>query len=104
MEPQHLLSLPVASGLSAAGHRQLGLSPERWAPTAIDPTPAKTLGGTTGGRATGRGLRDCLLDVRAHPNADLARVRRALQLPVWVSIAAQLRFFISKGSFCLRPS
>src|SRR5437870_4226618 len=104
MGPQPFLSLPLASGLSAAGHGQLGLSPWRWAPTEVDPAPEKTLGGAAGGRAAGRGLRDRLLDFRAHPGADLAGVRRALQLPVRVYVAAQPRLFVSKGPFCLGPS
>src|SRR5262245_24198855 len=94
----------MASSLSAAGHGQLGLSPWRWAPTEVDPTPAKTLGGTAGGWTTGRGLRDRLLDICAHPGADLAGVWRALQLPVCVYIAAQLGLFVSKGALCLGPS
>src|SRR5713101_9925993 len=94
----------MAPGFPAAGAGQFGLPPERWAPTEVDPTPEKTLGGAAGGRAAGRGLRDRLLDLRAHPGADLARVRRALQLPVCVYVAAQLGLFISQGPLCVGSS
>src|SRR5215467_4006236 len=45
-----------------------------------------------------------LLDLRAHSGVDLAGVRRALQLPVRVYVAAQRGFFVSKGAFCVGPS
>src|SRR5712691_5095021 len=94
----------MAPGFPAAGHGQRGLPPERWAPTTVDPTPEKTLGGAAGGRAAGRGLRDRLLDLRAHPGVDLAGVRRALQRPVRVYVTAQLGLFVSKGPLCVGPS
>src|SRR4029453_1565741 len=66
-------------------------------PTEVVPQAEETLGGADRGRATRRGLRDGLLDLRAHPGADLAGVRRALQLPVCVYVAAQCGVFVSKG-------
>ena len=90
--------------VSAEKNGQLGLSTQRWEKTEIDNKSEKTLGGTIGGRDTGSGLRERLLDVSAHRSADLARVRSALQLTVCVDIAAQLRLLVSKGALCLRQS
>src|SRR5207248_9038615 len=81
-----------------------GLHSKRLWPPETALTPDKALGRGAGGRTAGRGLRDGLLGVRAHPGADLAGVWCALHLPVRVYIAAQLGLFISKGAVCLRPS
>src|SRR6266702_3176232 len=55
LEPQGILSLRLAAGLSPPRPGPLGLPSSRWAPSAVEPQAEKTPGGADCGWATRRG-------------------------------------------------